>query len=102
MAVAGLLRCSPHRVGVRLQPRDPLGPPAAADIARVLKPLLGPRPDIADPVIAFVLRRRVDPPCDVAAAAPRAGNPAAEQPGARIRRPPRPDVILTRGGQKYP
>jgi len=36
--------------------------PAAADIARVLKPLLAPRPDIADPVIAFVLRRRLITP----------------------------------------
>src|SRR5690242_8986861 len=81
---------------VRRQPGVPRGPPAARHLLRRLEPALRVGVEIARPVVALVLRGRVDHPRDVPARTEHEDDLAADQLRALERGLPRHDVVFLR------
>ena len=83
------------RPGVRGQPRVPGRPPAARDLLRAVEPALRLGVQrLVRPVVALVLRRRVDHTGDVAARAEDERDVVRQQLRAGVRRLPRHDVVF--------
>src|SRR6266853_3424994 len=97
IGIAGRIGCRHFGACQMPEPLAPLGPPAARHILRGLEPpvRIGSC-GASDPVVALVLGRGIDHPCNVAASTEDEGRVAGKQLRRSVRRAPGHDVVFAR------